>query len=434
MNNEKETTNHSTEENDLNIKDSDKDSNKNSDAQLDEARQQIKEEFNKVLNGGIKKINEQIDRANENLNNSVDAYNSTLGDREMAISMYREGFSEIAHNAYKKYLGQTQIEDGQLNLATTQEISQNSLGDTKKQLGYMQNDLQETAQKEQDEEAGEDDTNPLTSSGYKKRLFELLKRQSERYAQIMNKNTKDEQKELQKGAENFQKEQMLQAKETQKKANMLASALDRISSKRKRYNDNVNEDYEKFDIINKRYKKILGLREKYKDKINSTSNIEAQKDLIEKFKSDVNKIAQASASDIKEETNKFDDKGNRVETKKEEKDRKKKEKQDEEDEKKREQEAKKQRIKYDNEMQNEEDNEENLAKKLQDNRKNFGVSRSNFDDEMLKNANNNCLNEKNYELDDAKKMQISNVSDNNKNTSSNISIPTVKAQNNEICL
>ena len=281
MNNEKETTNYSADENDMNIKDD----NKNGNERLDEARRQIKEEFNKVLNEGIENINEQIDRANKNLNKSVDIYNSTLGDREKAIRMYRESFSEVAHKAYNRYLGQAQIEDEQLKLVTTQEVSQQSLGTAKKQLGYLQSDLQETAQKEQSEEAGEgDDANPLTSSDYKKRLLEFLKRQSERYAQIMNKNAKNEQKELQKDADNFQKKQMSQVKDTQRKANRLANALNKISLKRKRYNNDVDKDYKKFDLINKRYKKILGLKEKYKDKINSTNDVEEQEDLIQKFK------------------------------------------------------------------------------------------------------------------------------------------------------
>lgn len=439
MNNEKEITNYSADENDMNIKD---DNNKSGDGHLDEARQEIKEEFNKVLNEGIKNINEQIDNANEKLNSSVNIYNSTLGDREKAISLYRESFSETAHNAYKKHSGQTQIEDEQLNLVTTQEISQNSLGDAKKQLGYLQSDLQESAKKEQneeaqDEEAGEeDDVNPLTSLGYKKRLFEFFKRQSERYAQIMNRNAKEEQKKLQKVAKSFQKKQISQVKETQKKANRLASALNQITLKRKRYNDDIDRGYKRFDVINKKYKKILGLKEKYKDKINLTFDLEEQEDLVKKFKSDVYKMVRASASDVKEETDKFDDKGNRVETKKEKRDRKEKEKQDKEDAKKREQEeARQERIKYDNEIQNKvEDKEENLAKKLQDDKKNCGISRSNFYDEMLKNAHNNYLNKKNYELDDTKKMQINNVNDNDKNISSNINIPTIKAQGNDVCL
>ena len=258
---------------------------------------EILEDFNKIKKDGIDTINKQINQTNEKLVGFVDKYNKTLDNDKKISDLYGEKITEMLFNEYSKNSKQLELGDAQVALEAKQNVIQNDLQNNKRQVEYLKEAGLNLEKKEK-----QSDENPLMSAGYLQRVLSFMN-------------------------ECLKKELNISTKKRQQKAKMLSRKRERNVSKRKSYNNKINDIYEnKFAQINKRYKKILGLEQKYFDEINSTDAIEDKRNLVDEFKSDVNSILKASHSDLKEEDNKFDKKGNRVETELEKKERKKKEK------------------------------------------------------------------------------------------------------------
>lgn len=283
---------------------------------------EILEDFNKIKKDGIDTINKQINQTNEKLVGFVDKYNKTLDNDKKISDLYGEKLTEMLFNEYSKNSKQLELGDAQVALEAKQNVIQNDLQNNKRQVEYLKEAGLNLEKKEK-----QSDENPLMSAGYLQRVLSFMNEWLKKEQEASKKEINKDKENLKKKLNDFKKELNISTKKRQQKAKMLSRKRERNVSKRKSYNNKINDIYEnKFAQINKRYKKILGLERKYFDEINSTDAIEDKRNLVDEFKSDVNSILKASPSDLNEEDNKFDKKGNRVETELEKKERKKKEK------------------------------------------------------------------------------------------------------------
>ncbi len=283
---------------------------------------EILEDFNKIKNDGIDAINKQINQTNEKLVSFVDKYNKTLDDDKKISDLYGEKITEMLFNEYSKNNKQLELGDAQVALEAKQSVIQNDLQNNKQQIEYLKEAGLNLEKKEK-----QGDKNPLMSAGYLQRVLSFMNEWLKKEQEAAKKEINKDKERLKKKSDDFKKELNTLTKKKQQKAKTLSRKRERNVSKRRSYNNKINDIYEnKFAQINKRYKKILGLEQKYFDEISSTKAINDKRELINEFKSDVDSMLKASSSDLKEEDNKFDEKGNRVETKLEKKERKKKEK------------------------------------------------------------------------------------------------------------
>ena len=357
---------------------------------IDEREKQISADIADTVNDGVDKINEQIRNANTKLKSNVDIYNNLLEERDKIVKAYGEKLLTTIADEYKKNSGKNELEDKQLELSVKQGVIQNDGANLQRQIQYVGSGAEDLSRKEQN-----GDENPLLSSHYLQLVAELTRKALERDQQLQQAMLKKESGALQAKSQKFQQQQANLMKQKAAKSQKLSNELQNNNNKQKQASGAIDKIYnDEFKTINSRYKKILGLQSKYKDKIREAESLKEKEELIDQLQEDIENISKASKEDLQEETNKFNDKGERVETKKEKKEREKKEEIEEKERKKK----RKERLKNNNLQENEDIQDEKNDKKEQTDNNNHG------DKGDEENIENNADNSNKEQEQQAKKI------------------------------
>ena len=365
----------------------------------------LSEQIDKIISDGVKNINKSIDTENKNLDKNIKDYNAIIDKKEKIKSVYGEKISKTIIEHIDRYRKQSDLKEQQMDLQQSQNVTRDTITNIQQQMNSLQKKLSDVKHEEE-----EGDENPLVSSFYLQRILEYIndfaqkKQKSDQY--ILEERNKD----LQKRSSDFQDEQKKILLGKARKKQFIAGMMQKKTSEGQQINADIQQIYNNgFKNINRRYKKILGLKDKYIDKIAQTDDAYEKKRLIENLRSDVKKMLKASGAYLDEENNKYDKNGNRVETAMEKKRRKKEEK----EKKKKEKENMKKNSQINNDLHEDEfENEKHLADNLEKDKEQNKDLQNSFakqDDSLMKEAykNYNKLNDKNV----SKKLQIKDVSE-----------------------
>ena len=281
----------------------------------------INKAFNQITQDGYDQIIKTHKKASRQINN-INNDNQEIREQQKQVrKKLDETLFGFIHDELSNHLAKWDLLDRQLDLSMKQTTAQEEGKNMQTQLQYMQQ-AQSERQKNIENETEEEDDNPLISSNYLQRIFQFVQDDAQKERQLVEDDLKVQGETLQKDNDKFTKQMQRQKKEKATKQKQLSNALEKINHQKEQNRKKKRQLYSQLRQNNKRYGKMLGLREKYYQKINATHNEPEVQTLLHQYHDDINKMARASRKALKQEDAKFNSRGDRIETAEERKTRK----------------------------------------------------------------------------------------------------------------